>query len=110
MRKFIAAVVMVLALGACTPQQAINFWFPEDVSKATSVADCESEMDVNAISPTNDHGLFQINEPTWNHPGHADPPADWIGRHWHHRYNAWWNAAMARQIVDKYGWGMWTCS
>lgn len=77
---------------------------------ACRVAACESKYDTGAVSPTNDHGLFQINEPTWNKPGHHDPVADWIGRNWSGVYSARVNMEMARRIVASYGWGMWSCA
>lgn len=77
-------------------------------AKATRVAQCESQMNPNAVSRTNDHGLMQINI-MWRKPGHSDPVADWIGRHWDQVYDPFVNAQMARRIYDAYGWGMWSC-
>lgn len=113
MSRRLTVLIAALALlfgAACTPQQAIQAIFPQEVSKATSIAQCESRMDPNAVSPTNDHGLFQINATTWNKPGHADPVADWIGRNWHKRYDPVTNAIMAKKIRDRYGWNMWACN
>lgn len=98
----------VLGLTACTPAQAIQIHFG-DSPTARRVAQCESKMDPGAVSPTNDHGLFQINSPTWNKPGHSDPVADSIGGNWDKRYDPLWNSWFAKQIVDKYGWTMWSC-
>lgn len=99
-----------LLLGACTPQQAIAMIFHDQQAKATAIAHCESRMNPNAVSPTNDHGLFQINATTWNKPGHSDPVADWIGRNWHKRYDPVTNTLMAHMIQQKYGWKMWSCN
>lgn len=102
--------VAMFAVAACTPQEVIDHIFAGEVGKATAIAQCESEMDVNAVSHTNDHGLFQINEPTWNRPDHSDEVARWIGKHWHLRYDPAVNAIMAKKIRDKYGWKMWECN
>ena len=113
MKKIIAAVTLVLAslaMGACSPEGAIAVHFPSEIGKATAIAQCESGMDPNAVSSTNDHGLFQINATTWNKPGHPDPVADYIGRHWHLRYDAYHNAHFAKLIRQKYGWDMWACN
>lgn len=104
-----ALLVAALLFGsACTPHEVIYHVFPNELQTAHRVAECESRYDVNAVSRTNDHGLFQINA-IWNQPGHSDPVADWIGRHWHLRYDPVYNALMAKKIRDKYGWGMWSC-
>lgn len=108
MKKVLGAVVVSLTLTACTPHQVIQTVFHDEVSTAFRVADCESNYDPSAVSPTNDHGLFQINA-MWNQPGHSDPVADWIGRHWHLRYDPVYNALMAKMIRDSYGWYMWSC-
>lgn len=84
--------------------------FPGEGAYATSVFKCESKLNPNAVSPTNDHGVAQINEPTWNHPGHADPVADYIGSNWGSVYDPYTNLLMARKIRDKYGWDSWACA
>lgn len=106
----IAAIGLIGLLGsACTPQEVIAHYFPNETGIANRVAKCESNYNVNAVSPTGDHGLFQINAATWNKPGHPDPVADWIGRHWQHRYDPIYNAHMAKLIRDRYGWDSWSC-
>ena len=108
--RLVAGLLLVAMLGACTPQQAIDVLFTgADNSTAHRVVRCESNYDAGAVSSTGDHGLFQINAATWNKPGHADPVADWIGRHWHQRYDPATNALMAKMIRDRYGWRMWAC-
>lgn len=112
MKRRLLTPILALALlfaTACTPQQAIAAIFPHETAKATRVASCESELVPTAVSPTNDHGLFQINAPTWNKPWHPDPVAQWIGANWHKRYDPVTNAIMAKMIRDKYGWAQWTC-
>lgn len=108
-RSVLLAAFLFLG-AACTPHQAIDLIFPgADNSTAHRVASCESEYVVTAVSDTNDHGLFQINGPTWNKPWHSDPVAQWIGDHWHLRYDPVVNAIMAKKIRDSQGWDAWTC-
>lgn len=109
-RKSVLAIGAAgLILSSCTPDQAILVQFSGELETARRVAKCESNYDASAVSPTNDHGLFQINATTWNQPGHPDEVADFIGRNWDKRYNPMWNAYFAKLIRDKYGWKMWSC-
>ncbi len=89
----------------------IATYFPGEVNTACRVfIGCESKGDPNAVSPTDDHGLAQIHAPTWNRPGHSDPVADWIGRHWAYVYDPAVNLQMAAKIRAAYGWAsQWTC-
>lgn len=109
LRVTVISVLAIVMLSACTPQQAIDTLFKgTDNTTAHRIVKCESNYNQNAVSPTNDHGLFQINA-MWNKPGHHDSVADWIGRNWHKRYEPATNAVMAKMIRDKYGWNMWSC-
>lgn len=84
--------------------------FPGEGAYATRVFTCESNLNPNAVSPTNDHGVAQLNAPTWNKPGHADPVADWIGRNWGSIYDPRTNLIGAKMVRDKYGWDSWACA
>ncbi len=97
-------VIAVLAGTACTPQFAINtiFW-NADPGAATRVAQCESKMDPNAVSATNDHGLFQINAV---HRGEFEQVT---GQPWSAVYDPYWNTVFAKWLFDTQGWGPWTC-
>lgn len=109
LRAIFVSLIAVVALSACTPQDAINVIFTgSDNATAHRVVKCESNYNPNAVSPTNDHGLFQINA-MWNKPGHPDEVADWIGRNWSKRYDPATNALMAKMIRQKYGWKQWSC-
>lgn len=93
----------VLAGAACTPQANIDAIFGDVAGQATKIATCESRMDPNAVSPTNDHGLFQIN---------AVHRADFervTGQPWSSVYDPYWNTKFARHLFDQQGWGPWTC-
>lgn len=98
--------------------QAINEKFPSSQwNTARRVAQCESgnghdfkSIDMDAKSPTNDHGAFQINETTWNKPYHSDPVAQYIGQNWHNVYDPVTNTEMAYRIWEAYGWRMWSCA
>lgn len=114
-KTLIAIAVLGLTAGACTPAQAIALIFPNEQATARRVAACESgggsfeNINIYAVSPTNDHGMFQINATTWNKPWHSDPVAQWIGDHWHLRYDPVVNAIMAKKIRQSQGWDAWTC-
>ncbi len=111
MRRLALLAAAGLFLSACTPRQAIDAIFTgSDNATAHRIVACESGYDPNAVSPTGDHGTFQINAATWNKPGHPDPVADWIGRNWHRRYDPVVNTLMAKKIRDAYGWRMWACA
>lgn len=85
-------------------------YFPGEENTACRVfIGCESKGNPNAVSYTNDHGLAQINATTWNKPGHSDPVADWIGRHWGNVYDPATNLQMAAKIRASYGWDSWSC-
>ncbi len=97
-------VLAVLAGTACTPQFAINtiFW-NADPGAAARVAQCESKMDPNAVSSTNDHGLFQINAV------HRAEFEQVTGQPWSSVYDPYWNTVFAKWMFDHQGWGPWTC-
>lgn len=105
------AAVEPLAGGSCSGWgELLSKHFPGEESTACRVfIGCESGGNPSAVSATNDHGLAQVNATTWNRPGHHDPVADWIGRHWHNVYDADTNLAMAKKIRDAYGWNQWSC-
>ena len=93
----------LLVGGACTPQQSIAALFGDNAGSATRVADCESRMDPNAVSPTNDHGLFQINNV------HREQFQQVTGQSWSAVYDPYWNTYYAKWLFDRQGWGPWTC-
>ena len=97
-------VIAVLAGAACTPQQYIGELFGGQAGNATKIAQCESNMNPTAVSPTNDHGLFQINIV---HRGQFEAVT---GKPWvTHRYNSYWNTFYAKWLYDQQGWGPWAC-
>lgn len=71
--------------------------------QAQRVAKCESELNPNAVSPTNDHGLFQINAV------HRAAFSRVTGLAWSHVYDAYANARYARDLYNRQGWSPWTC-
>jgi hypothetical protein len=74
--------------------------FPEDVATAFRIVECESRWDPSAVSPTNDHGLFQINA-IHLQPGGAGYGMD--------PYNPVENITIARRLYDESGWRPWVC-
>lgn len=108
-RKLVAAAVAVVALGACTPDEAIWLWFHDlgdhKVREAHLIVQCESGHHPDAVSPGGrDHGLFQINNV---HRAEFERVTQ-VG--WEHRYTPYWNAAYARHLYDQRGWQPWTCA
>jgi hypothetical protein len=94
---------LVLALSACTPQYWIDTVFATDSPAATRVAQCESGMNPAAVSPTNDHGLFQINAI------HKAEFSQVTGQPWASIYSAEWNTKFAKWMYDRQGWYPWSC-
>lgn len=84
---------------------------PEDwrVSQALAVARCESNLSPTASSPTNDHGVFQINRPTWDAPSAWDGWQQQTGTSWANVYDARTNTEFARALYDRQGWRPWAC-
>jgi hypothetical protein len=76
-------------------------YFPaEQVDNALAIMNAESGGNPSAVSPTNDHGLFQINAGTW--PGYAD------GLPLEMAYDAETNIRVASYIYNTRGWSPWT--
>ena len=106
----VAPVTAASTVGCGEWRDLIATYFPGEVDTACRVfVGCESKGDPNAVSATGDHGLAQINARTWNRPGHHDPVADWIGRHWAYVYDPATNLEMAAKIRAAYGWQSWSC-
>lgn len=108
MRRLIAIVALVVTLGACTPQEAIWWWFhdlgDETVAKATRVAQCESGLNPAAVSPGGGNwGLFQVNTVHRRSGGFTAV----TGERWEAVLNPWYNAAYARHLYDQRGWQPW---
>lgn len=74
-------------------------------AQARRVAQCESGMNPSAKSPTNDHGLFQLNAPSHssNFPRVTGSPF------YNGVYNPYENAEYARNLYNQQGWSPWTC-
>lgn len=73
--------------------------------QAVRVADCESELDPGASSETNDHGVFQINRPSWYYRFQQV-----TGQPWSSIYHASHNSRFAKWLYDETGgWSHWTC-
>ena len=108
----------VLTLSACdlsagasaeapsAAQDAINYYFGDIADQATRVADCESGMDPNAVSPGGgNYGLFQINSV------HRDEFEAVTGRPWSDVTDPYANTAYAVRLYNESGgWGPWACS
>ena len=101
----LVAVFAIALLGgaACTPQQQIASVFGPQAGEAERIAHCESTMNTGAVSPTNDHGLFQINAV------HERKFVEVTGQPWHMVYDGFWNTVYAKYLYDTQGWQPWSC-
>lgn len=102
--------VVLLGGAACTPQETIYVVFggPDGqdnqlVHEANVIAECESKFDPGAVSPTDDHGVFQINAV------HREQFEQVTGQPWSEVYDPYWNAVYAKWLHDREGWGPWAC-
>jgi hypothetical protein len=99
----VAATAVGAAAGCTTPVGAINAVFGPVAPEATKIAQCESGLRPNAVSPTNDHGLFQINIV------HKADFTRVTGQPWSAVYNQLYNTRYAKALYDRQGWAPWTC-
>jgi hypothetical protein len=99
----VAAAAVWAATGCTTPAGAINVGFGPVAPQATKIAQCESGLRPNAVSPTNDHGLFQINAV------HKAEFSRITGQPWSAVYNPVHNTRYAKVLYDRQGWAPWTC-
>ncbi len=76
--------------------EKIRETFPEDPDRAVAIAKCESGFNPKAVSPTNDHGLMQINKTVHTVEGDI--------------YDVETNLKFARKLYDERGWQPWVCN
>jgi hypothetical protein len=99
-----AAVMAVVALGACSPEFQIEQVFGSAAPAATRVAKCESGLNPNAVSPGGgNHGLFQINNV------HKSEFTRVTGASWSKIYDPYLNTVYAKYLYDRQGWRPWSC-
>lgn len=88
---------------------AVKLWpVPGGIDKAISVVDCESKFDPFAVNESGRHiGLFQHDRRYWL--------ARW--RRWgldlgvpQNPTNAWSSIIVSVRIINRYGWGAWSCA
>ena len=77
-------------------KQRIRETFPEDPERAVAIAKCESNFNPKAVSPTNDHGLMQINKTVHKVEGDI--------------YDVETNLKFARKLYDERGFKPWVCN
>lgn len=103
MIRLLALVVIVL-LAACTPQQVVAFYFQDHADEANDVAACESGHRADAVSPDGaNHGLFQINRV------HRRTFEQVTGQPWAEVYDPVHNTRFALWLWQQQGWEPWTC-
>lgn len=79
----------------------IRMAFPEDWETMLAVANCESGLRQNIVSHTNDYGLFQINEKSW------DSVAQGMGLDYKNNIDD--NIKMAQHVYKVQGRNAWVC-
>lgn len=91
-------------MGACAAtENSIDDQFGAAAGQAHRIAECESGMNPRAVSRTNDHGLFQINQV------HRNTFSQVTGQPWSAVYSPYFNAMFAKWLYDRQGWTPWTC-
>ena len=75
--------------------------FPEEPEIMLAIANCESGFNQEAVSHTNDHGVMQINEATW------DETAQELGLDYKNSLDD--NLKMARYVYEIQGKDAWVC-
>jgi hypothetical protein len=101
-----AAATTTTTTGTTTPTAAtiaITSVFGPLAPDATKIARCESGLRPTAVSPTNDHGLFQINIV------HQATFTSVTGQPWSAVYDALTNTRYAKWLYDRQGWAPWSC-
>ena len=78
--------------------------FGAAAGRAKAIAQCESSLNPNAVSRTNDHGLFQINI------SHRAQFEAVTGAPWSSIYDPELNTIYAKWLYDREGWSPWSCS
>lgn len=75
--------------------------------RAVRIAICESDLNPRAVSPTNDHGVMQLNAPSWRYRFEQVTGLAWNPN----VYHADANAAFARWLHDETGgFSHWACA
>ena len=88
--------------GGCEQWRALvaKYFPPEQIDNALAIINAESGGNPYAVSPTDDHGLFQINRGTWY--GYAENlPLEMA-------YDPETNVRIASYIFNTRGWQPWT--
>lgn len=109
-RRALAIVTLVFALGACSVEDFIRVAFAErgatvaQQDQAIRVANCESTLRPDAVSSGGGNwGLFQINT---IHRGRVEA----MGYQWDQMLLAYENSRVAADIWAEQGWRPWSCA
>jgi hypothetical protein len=82
-------------------EDLIRETFPEDPDRALAIANCESNLNPNAWSPTHDGGVFQIHVPV-----HEERLTELGLDIWDPEDNV----RFARLLYEERGWRPWVCN
>lgn len=75
--------------------------FPDNHETMIAIAECESGLRQDIVSPTNDYGLFQINEASW------DSVANTMELDYKSSIDD--NITMAQHVLEVQGLEAWVC-
>lgn len=75
--------------------------------KAVQIAICESDLNPRAVSKTDDHGIMQLNRPSWERKFRSVTGVSWSEGVYHASYNA----KFAKWLYDTTGgFSHWACA
>jgi hypothetical protein len=97
------AAVGAIAASGCSVPNVVDTVFGPAAPQAHKIVQCESGFRANAVSPTNDHGLFQINVV------HQANFTKVTGQPWSAVYDPLYNSVYAKWLYDRQGWQPWSC-
>ena len=84
-----------------TVEEKIQKTFPEEPENMVAIAMCESNLNQEAVSPTRDFGVMQVNEKTW------DSTANEMGLDYKSDVDD--NLKLARHIYEVQSKSAWVC-
>jgi hypothetical protein len=99
----VVVAAMAAAVAGCSSPSVIDVVFGPVAPQAEKIVNCESGFRANAVSPTNDHGLFQINIV------HKANFTKVTGQPWSAIYDPLYNSVYAKWLYDRSGWKPWSC-
>ena len=99
----VASILPAAANATTTTDARREVWrlWGQSAPRMICIINKESNWNPWAVSRTDDHGLVQLNRPSWQH---------YFGARWHHRYDPVANVRMGYRVWRIQGWSAWTTS